>query len=512
MSDSRELAWRPERLGQSGRDCLAAYGWCVAAALAVGLVYDRFGAARTVAAVCGAVVMLLGLRDFRVFAAAAAFLLPFVPTTLLATGAAGLSGQKILGLALMATLVSVFMSYAIDQGRLRFPRWSAIFLAFLAVFVLAALNGARNAPTMPDYFKVMGVVVDTSARTYLQVSLLLPMLVVFAAVLMGLVAANSRRSAWIVLPVFASAVPLAGMVVWHALFGTVAVADLAQQESRRQLSALGMHANEIGLALNMALALVVCALGTVRRAGLRFVLALCSLILMAGVAMTFSRGGFLGLLVVFAYALLACRGGRGPLFLLAGIVLAIALSSGPILERAMHGLAGGDVGDISSGRVDQIWMPLLPELFEHPLFGNGHASILWSEAAHARTILPVGHPHSAYLALLLDVGIIGTVVTLLFMAHMWKVFRTAAGAQDALALRGFFRGAGACIPLMLVQGVTDDSFMPGFTHAYLWLAYGAAVGSLARQPRRAPRRAPPDRPREPAEEQAQLALDQRGES
>jgi hypothetical protein len=51
-------------------------------------------------------------------------------------------------------------------------------------------------------------------------------------------------------------------------------------------------------------------------------------------------------------------------------------------------------------------------------------------------------------------------------------------AQGALA--GFFTGGAACILLLVVQGLTDDSFMPAFTHVYFWLCYGAAVGTLAR--------------------------------
>ena len=41
---------------------------------------------------------------------------------------------------------------------------------------------------------------------------------------------------------------------------------------------------------------------------------------------------------------------------------------------------GGGLNAITAGRVDGIWLPLLPEVLKHPIFGTGHSSILWSEA------------------------------------------------------------------------------------------------------------------------------------
>ena len=35
---------------------------------------------------------------------------------------------------------------------------------------------------------------------------------------------------------------------------------------------------------------------------------------------------------------------------------------------------------MSAGRIDDIWLPLLPELFKSPLWGNGLNSIMWSYA------------------------------------------------------------------------------------------------------------------------------------
>ncbi|MGF6272811.1 O-antigen ligase [Massilia sp. UYP11] len=459
---------------------------CLGAALAVGMACELLGGVRAAAVLGAGLVALAGMRDFRVLAVAAIFLLPYVSTFFLSEGVAGVSGQRIVGLVMLLALVSVACGHALDPWRIRYPRWRPAFLAYVALFVFAAFNGARSASAIPEYFRVLEVVRETTPLGYLRVSLFAPALVIAGCAIVGLLAANVRDSRWLLLPVLSSAVVLATLVCLFALLGASAGADLAQQESRRSLSVLGLHANELGLLLNMALALAICALGTAGCATARAALALACLVLMGGVLMTFSRGAFLGLGVVILYALVCARGRSWPLWMLVALALVAALSSDSLAQRALHGIGGGDLGLLSSGRIDAIWLPLLPEILDRPILGGGHASILWSQAAQARTILPVGHPHSAYLAALLDVGIVGSVLIALFFAHAWRLLRRAArqAAQATQAapgaLAGFFSGGAACILLLLVQGLTDDSFMPSFTSVYFWLCYGAAVGTLAR--------------------------------
>jgi O-antigen ligase len=208
--------------------------------------------------------------------------------------------------------------------------------------------------------------------------------------------------------------------------------------------------------------------------GLNFLLAIAILL-------TFSRGAYLGSLTVIGFMLYVQR--KFFMFLLALLLFPIAALLMPqaVTERATHGMQGNDIDAITSGRVVEIWQPLLPEITKSPLLGSGIGSILWSDAAKQQTILPVGHPHSAYLGMLLDFGLLGTAVIILFFKHMWHLF-TELGkhAQDPL-WRGFFTGAAACILLLLVQGTTDDSFMPTRTQPFLWLAYGMAIGFISKQ-------------------------------
>lgn len=480
MRDTSIVAHYTERPPHGSSHLLATFAGCIAAAALVGLLFDRVGMVRTSIFLGCATFFLLGLRNFRIFAALVVFILPFVPTTFLSKAVTGLSGQRIIGMAILLTAMAVFIAAALRPGRFRFPAWRPAFYAYLFVFIFAALNGARHVQHIPPYFHALGVMGETTALGYLQITLFAPGLIIAAAYVMSLVAANTRSAAWIAVPLFASAALLSIALVIVANGASSTMGDLAQQESRRYLSVLGPHANELGLMLNMALALSLCSLGEARRRTTVLWLGLVSLLLAAAVVLTFSRGAFLGLLVVSIHAVCVRRDRIRLIAILACIGLAVVALSDAVIDRVLHGIGGNDLDLISSGRIDEIWLPLLPEIFRHPVVGSGHGSIMWSEAAQSRSILPVGHPHSAYLGLLLDVGFVGTIVTAAFLVHMWRMFWRTAHQASAGGLRGFFLGAAACIPLLLVQGLTDDSFMPGFTHAYLWLAYGAAVGVGAR--------------------------------
>ena len=92
-----------------------------------------------------------------------------------------------------------------------------------------------------------------------------------------------------------------------------------------------------------------------------------------------------------------------------------------IIERLSFGLDGeeasldagnaemdeAELNRISAGRIDKIWLPLLPEVARNPLFGNGRYTTLKSEAFANKTWgeLGINSPHSAYIEVLIDMGL-----------------------------------------------------------------------------------------------------------
>jgi O-antigen ligase len=173
---------------------------------------------------------------------------------------------------------------------------------------------------------------------------------------------------------------------------------------------------------------------------------------------------------------------------------ALLLLPEAVYDRVTTGFGHGaaDPVAISAGRIEYIWLPLLPEIPKSPIFGHGLGSILWSEPMRRGagvTILAVGHPHNAYLQALLDMGIVGLILLCAYFVHVWKGFR-ALSVDRALdpILRGFYAGAAAGLVSLLISYFTDSSLMPVPEQVFLWLAIGMMYGQRAREPVREPGR------------------------
>lgn len=427
-----------------------------------------------------AVLFASALRDYRVAVCVVVFMLPIAPTHLIPHDVVGVSGANLMHALVLLAGSAIILSYSVHRPRFALPLWPKTFWLYFAVFVAAAVHGAVSSGDIPDYFVVLNVVSSTDVKTYFQDILVNPSVALGAAAVVSVAVRNARRPSLYLVPLFCSATVFACVVLVVAATSGSSLNDLAQQDSREFLSGTGLHANEIGLLLNTAWALALFTFIHVNRLSLRLTLAGVSALVAVGIALTFSRGAYLGFLTSIAYLLLVKR--KFFLILCAAIVIPLSALVLPesITHRATHQVYSNDVDALSSGRIDEIWKPLLPEVIKSPLIGSGVGSILWSDAARQHKILPVGHPHSAYLGALLYLGLIGMSVVLIFFAHMWRLFtRLSVNAPQPL-WRGFFNGAAACVLVLLVQGATDDSFLPGRTQSFLWLAYGAAIGFQSR--------------------------------
>lgn len=196
------------------------------------------------------------------------------------------------------------------------------------------------------------------------------------------------------------------------------------------------------------------------------------------------------LLVVFAQALTAGRGGyvawavagltltllKWPRYLLLAPVLAIALSLVPgVSGRIFEGFSGTDtsVDTLTAGR-NLIWPPVIDKITEQPILGYGRAAM---ERTGLSLAIPseeegVGNPHSAYLEMLLDNGLLGFAVTLALFAYILahslsltrdrrsRVFAAMGGVTSALVIA------------QLAGAITAQSFYPREGTFGMWCAVG----------------------------------------
>lgn len=427
-----------------------------------------------------AIFAVVAIGDYRVGVLLAMFLLPLSATRIMPHQIFGLKGLNPLNLLILLSVFSVIVTRPFMRKALSIPRLPRMLWVFIGVLTLWGLYGALSVAKIPAYYQAMQMVSFDSAFGYLRDVLLRPLLFLLLAYMVAMVVANTQRPHLILVPLFLSSIILPILVMLLVAKSGFAISTLASAKSRNFLSVLGVHANELGLMFNMAFALGLFLYFELRSVFVRVVLAIVLGIVLVGIVLTFSRGAFLGTITTVCYFLVSGRRFRTAAGVLALTVVAALLMPSAVVERASVGVASGNVGQISAGRVDSIWLPLLPEVVRSPVIGHGMSSILWSDAARNRAILPVGHPHSAYIGVLLDFGLIGGVLIFLFYRSMWRYFRELATSAPDPVWRGFFRGAMGCILLLLVQGVTDDRFTPTFPQIFLWLSLGFAIGMTKR--------------------------------
>jgi O-antigen ligase len=242
-----------------------------------------------------------------------------------------------------------------------------------------------------------------------------------------------------------------------------------------------MHANDQGRFYALAYALLLFTWAEAKEPRLRMALVASMALMVTALALTFSRGAFGAFLLVNLLFLFWRRSVKT--LVLFGLAASIALFALPaaVYERLASG-EGQGLDAISAGRIDWLWLPLLPEVMRSPVYGSGLGSILWSQPMRVgggASVLLTTHPHNAYLQALLDMGVLGLLLLCAYFTHVCRQF-WKLGADPAVdpAMRGFFQGAAAGLLGFLASSITDGSLMPRPEQALLWLAIGMMYGEL----------------------------------
>lgn len=430
------------------------------------------------------------LVDFRVGVLLLIVLMPLSgSSTIFPHEMFGIAGLNPLNLLLAGTLVSGLLQ-VFAHGSLRDLLPRPLVWLYIVPILIAGAIGSRHiheiAPVLPIAYPGLDF---ASAASYLIEMVFKPLLLVVFALLVGAAVARSARPERFLVPTLLSICLMAVLVIVYVAKSGISLHALASSEAREFLSPIGLHANDLGRLYAASIALALFTLPESQSRGLRLSLLLALALSTVALVLTFSRGGFVALAVACTLYLL--RRFSLKTVLVASLAVAAALAFAPhaIYERLTAG-EGGGLDAISAGRVNGLWLPLLPEVLDHPLLGNGIGSILWSEAMHksgGTTMLVVTHPHNAYLQAALDMGITGLVLLCAYFVHAWKGLRSLTEATDIPApVRGFFRGAAAGIVGMLISDFTDSSLVPRPEQAFLWLAIGMMYGYRARRPAVAP--------------------------
>jgi O-antigen ligase len=310
-----------------------------------------------------------------------------------------------------------------------------------------------------------------------------PLFLVLFALLVGRAVADSEKPERFLTPMLISVWIMGLLALGSFLASDVSFLSLASRATAREvLGVSGLHANDLGRLYAIAYALMLFPWAATSDHRLKFVLAVSMGIIVLALTATFSRGAFFSFIVVNILFLFSRRSALAFIFAVLLLALVIPLMPGALVGRLSEGMSGGGANDITTGRIDTIWLPLLPEVWKSPLIGNGLSYTLWSDAMREQRMIVVAHPHNAFLGLLLDMGIVGLVSVCAYFALVWRGFRRLhRDTSLSPEMRGLFQGAAAGLLAFATAGFAGSGLTPVPEQAYLWLAIGLMYGMLARK-------------------------------
>ena len=364
------------------------------------------------------------------------------------------------------------------QGRLPllYNKW---LLLLVAVVVLGGVNGLDSIAAIPPRV-LSGSTVDYGLpwiylRTVVLPAVLLPAL----AMITALAIVDKQQLETVLTPLWVFAAGMSALVIWQVASSGQSLSTLSDSSYRGEhLSGIGFHSNELGTLLAIAYALLIGARTQMRSSRARS-LSLALLGAIAGaLVLTFSRGALLAFVIVNGLFFLTGSPRRRMMFV-AFVVLAWIGAPGVVLKRAQFGFDSGDLNEITAGRLDNIWLPLLPDIGDHLLTGQGLYSILWTDAQRLQQIYPVTLSHNAYLDLVLDLGIIGALVVLSWYVYLWIGFRRAAASDPDPRFRALFHGGHLALIALCLCALSNDRLTPTAPACLLWVVSGVLLGRQA---------------------------------
>ena len=415
------------------------------------------------------------LFDFRAGVMLLIVIMPISSSVIFPHAMFGMTGMNPLNLLLVMTL-GIYMMNALGDADMRgfIPRH--LFWLYIVPLVVAGLIGTQHIQEIPREFKVSEMIYFDGPVGYLRDCLFKPLGLVVYAALVGAAVGRSKNPEKFVMPMFLSVFVMAFMAIAFVILSGARLSQLAGEYSRAFFSALGMHANDLGRLYAVAYALLLFVWDRTDRMILKTLLIFAMAMVAAALLLTFSRGAFLGFVIVNIVYLFSRRTLKTMILAVVALPIVLMLTPGAFWSRLQMGFGQG-MDEITAGRLDEIWVPILPEVIKSPPWGNGLDSVMWAKAMRFGEMMFVGHPHNAYFQVYLDMGAIGAVLVLAFWIHSWMNFRKLA-RDDRIApeLQGFFEGAAAGLASFLIAGIAGSSLRPVPEQSFLWLALGVMWG------------------------------------
>ena len=437
----------------------------------VGLLVTRLDVTWLLAIVLGAIALGLVFADYRVGVVCLTVMLPWVWAPFVPQA----SGFSLINFLVFASVASLFLRRAFGRGQTAWLPHEMLWCYLLPIGVAAMIAwpnlsiGELNFPAR----LAAGVPESSYAPiTFLKAKIIKPMFFVLFAFVLANAVRESKKPERFLIAFGVSAIIPALAIIGEVLGG-------ADVNSRDQfLSGLGLQVNEYGTLLGLAAGPLLFILAGTGPRSIRFTAGAAFGVVSSALLMTGSRGALISYLVIVAIWLVRRHKFTDLLFVAAAVAVLVVVIPEAAQDRLVMGL--DDLGattahnrddPLTKGRV-AVWAALAPEFFKSPLWGNGLSSTGWNSAVTVGRLY-VGHPHNLFLAITLDLGILGGAAMLyLFYKFARTMFRLSRESSLPPLIQDYFIGAFAAYLGMLCGSVTGGTYTPHPEQTFLWFSLG----------------------------------------
>jgi hypothetical protein len=429
---------------------------------------------------CVAVICcIFVVRDFRFGAVMLILIVPISGSYAFPHSMFGLTGMNPLNMLLGVTL-GMYLMRTMGTGSVRHFMPRSMVVMYLLPLTFAALLGMNDAKNIPGDFMAQDMIFFNEPVGYIRDMLMKPLTIVIYSMLVAAAVWRSKKPERFVTPMIVSSWIMGLLVIVFVLTAGVGLSDLAGTFARHFLSAIGMHANDLGRLYVVAYALLLFVWDKADNLGLKTVVFVTMGLVVASLIITFSRGAYVGFIIVNLIYLMSRRNWKTITLAVLAVPVFLYMLPGAVWSRIEMGKGQG-ADAVTAGRTNMIWEPLMPELMDSPIIGNGLGAIMFSKAMRSGQLELYAHPHNAYLQAYLDLGLVGLVVFVGFWIYLWYRFRQYAKDERVHPhLQGMFEGAAAGIVSFLIAGMAGSSLEPVTEQAFLWLAIGVLYGMKLR--------------------------------
>src|SRR5258708_3113882 len=240
----------------------------------------------------------------------------------------GITGLNPLNLLLIVTLGACLLQGLTDGGIRRFLPRPLLWLYSGPILVAGALGSRHVGEIAPGFYMSYAPPIEFhDVAGYLRDLLVKPLLMVIFALLVGAAVSRSEKPEKFLIPTLISIWMMSSIVTVFVLQSGVALNQLASSDSRAFLSPLGMHGNELGRLYVVTYALLLFTWAESKELGIKLVLLVSMGLVIVALVLTFSRGAFVGVIVVSLLFPLWRRNAKTLIFL--GLLAAGALLAPP---------------------------------------------------------------------------------------------------------------------------------------------------------------------------------------